>query len=69
MMNILNKEVKTVFFNLNSKASISMEKQKIINLDEELNCLDKLQVSERSDDASGIDILHQKGANIYIQPR
>ena len=61
MMNILNKEVEIVVFNINRKAGISMEKQeKIMNLDEALNYLDGLQVSERSEDESDIDISHQE---------
>ena len=39
-----------------------------MNLDETLNYLGKLQVSERSEDESDIDILHQGCAKIYIQP-
>ena len=69
MMNILNKEVEIAVFNINGKAGISMEKQeKIMNLDEALHYLDGLQVSERAEDESDIDISHQSCAKIYIQP-
>ena len=48
-MNILSKEVERVIFNINSKAAISMQKQKNMNLDKILNYLDKFQVSEKSE--------------------
>ena len=71
-MNISNKEVEIIVFNINSKALISMEKQKWF-LDEILTksltiLSDELQLSESSEDESDINISHQSCAKIYIQP-
>ena len=69
MVNVLNKEVEIIVFDINSQTLRNMEKQKTFpDLNEVFNYLDERQISKSSEDESDIDISHQSCEKVYIQP-
>ena len=57
MVNVLNKEVEIIVFDINSEKLRSMEKQNtFLDLDEALNSREERQISKSSEDESDIDI-------------